>query len=392
MTSEKSIKCAINMTFLKNGTAYMFNIDWLSYNVRLLEPEPELVCPEGYRLELLPGNNIFKNRLILRDEGGAKILTCLWCPFSRVIDKRTMTVQVANRLLYESGIKPSFELLQQVVDCEFNTCSRIDFCCDFVGDGRILSIVRKLNSGAMYVEGKREGSVFWHETDYNNNKSKFPHCLSWGSKTTQIKVKLYNKSREQNLTITGGTPDKPYIVEEWQLAGVDITKVWRLEFSLTSAGLMTFDGYLITLDMVDNPTWFVGIFMKWLNTRFVIRKNQGKRKGHHNNDEIVEFLPLKLHKLDLMRKPVLEHRYPDADQVTSLRKLLILLEQPTAQSSIIVFDSIAESVLSIVSVAHLDYYCEQKLGKPIGQYLNDMRERVGGGINVLTPAPSKTWC
>lgn len=383
------------MNFKLENQTYIVNCDWLSFNVKLIEPEPEIECPAGYRLEILQGNNIFKNRLILRDDTGAKIITCLWCPYSKVIDKLTMTCQIANALLYESGILRAFELLQRIVQCEFNTCSRLDFCCDFVATDRHIAIVRKLTSGAMYVTGKREGSEFWHNTKYKGHDAKFSHCLSWGAKSSEIKVKLYFKSREQNLLQPEGIPDKPYIVAQWQEMSLDIKKVWRLEFSISGAGLLRYRGKLITLEDVSSPQWYCGVFADLYKKRFEVRKNQGKRKGKHNDDAIVDFFPKEfvrmLGETELVWKETEKNRLPDADVVTSLRKLLKLLEEPAATSSEDVFDSIAASICTLVEVAHLQLYCERLLGKPVEQYMNELRNEVGFGVHELTPAPSKFW-
>lgn len=383
------------MNFKLENKVYIVNCDWLSFNVKLLEPEPEIECPDGYRLEILQGNNIFKNRLILRDFSGAKIITCLWCPFSKVIDKLTMTCQIANALLYSDGILKAFELLQSVVQCEFNTCSRLDFCCDFEVTERHMAIIRKLTSGAMYVSGKREGSEFWHNTKFKNKDTKTSHCLSWGSKSSEIKVKLYFKAREQNLLQPDGIPDKPYIVAQWQSMDMDIQKVWRLEFSLSGAGLLRYKGRLITLEDVSSPQWYCGVFADLYKKRFEVRKNQGKRKGKHNDDAKIDFFPKELMRMlgeiELVWKETEKNRLPDADVVTSLRKLLRLLEEPAATSSEDVFDSIAASVCTLVNVAHLELYCEKLLGMSVENYMNELRSEVGFGIHEMTPAPSKFW-
>lgn len=370
---------------------FLINVDWLSYNVNLLEPEPELFCPEGYRLEILPGNNIFRNRFILWNSKGEKILTCLWNPYSRLIKKTLMTAQVANKWLYEDAILTSYTLLQEVVQCEFNAVSRIDICCDFIADNRELNIVRRLNSGAMYVSGKGEGSIFWHKSEYKGHDTKFPHCLSWGSKTSEIKVKLYNKSREQTTDQPNPNPDKPYIVYQWQCADMDISKVWRLEFSLSSAGQLRYESKVITLEDVATPSWYVAAFMGMYTSRFDLRKNEGRRKGHHNDDTKVNLLPLRLEDIALRWKDTERHRLPDADVVTTLRKLMQLLESPTCMANVTMFDSVAAAVMSLVSECGLDFYVERKIGMSIVSYIETLRERIGCGIFEVEPSLSRSW-
>ena len=110
---------------------YCINCDWLAFSVKLNEREPELQCPEGYRLELLQGNNIYKNRFVLYDADGRKCLTALWSPYSSVLDATIMTVQAANWMLYSVSASYIMDLLLQIVDCEFNSVGRVDIFCDF---------------------------------------------------------------------------------------------------------------------------------------------------------------------------------------------------------------------------------------------------------------------
>lgn len=369
------------------------NVDWLSFNVKLNDPEPELTCPNGYRLEIYEGNNIYKHRSILFNEGGRKILTCLWCPHSSILNKLIMTCQVANSYLYEDGgIDFAFNLLQQIVDCEFNAVSRVDICCDFEASPRQLGLIRKLASGACYVQGKREGSQFWHESNFKNSLSRMAHCLSWGSKQSEIKVKVYNKSREQQVDGNGsGEPDKPYIVATWSEFGMDISKVWRLEFSMSSAGQLRYDNKCISLEDVSSPFWFVRVFAGMLAKRFVVRRNQGRRNGHCNDDEIVQFLRFPREKEFLKWQDVRQHRLPDSEVITSLRKALGLLETPVAMCNEKVFRCFAESVIEIVESNNLDRYFNDRYGCSPRAYCEGLLVEVGEGCHDVELKPSLKW-
>lgn len=270
--------------------AIIVNCDWLQYSVLTHYEQPEIECPKGYRIEVMTGNNVFRHRAIVSDERGRKWLTMLWSPYSGKLNSRLMTVQIANWLLYSGGIKTADRVLHQIVECKFNSMGRIDVCGDFqITDSQLVTI-KHLNSGHYYVQGKKEGSAWWHNVGSvgTTAKAKQLHCLTWGSPSSKIKTKLYNKSREQGV-LDGGEPEKPYIIEQWRLAGWDITKVYRLEFSLSSSGQLLWRGQRITLDDVASADWLYDVFSLLLEKRFVIRKNQGKRQGHKNLDEIVPF-------------------------------------------------------------------------------------------------------
>lgn len=238
---------------------YCVNVDWLQFSVHLGNSTPEILCPEGYRLELCQGNNIFEYRALVFTEGGQKVLTLLWHPYSSVLPQNLMTCQVSNEWLYLNGlgIKWAWELLQEIVECTFNAIGRVDICIDFQGTPARTAFLAHLNSNHYYVQGKKEGSTWWHTLA---SGAKQLHCLTWGSPTSEIKVKVYHKSREQG--IMEGDKDKaskPYIVTEWESAGLDITNVWRLEFSLSGVGQLRWNGQPITFDNLTDNAWLTQV-------------------------------------------------------------------------------------------------------------------------------------
>ena len=281
---------------IKNGDdALCINCDWLQWSVKLMDPEPELTCPDGFRLELLQGNNIYKCRAILYDLMGRKWLTLMWMPYSSVLSPYVMTVQAANWLLYCDAGGSVMDVLGQIVDCEYNSMGRLDICCDFQMSERILLILKHLNSGHYYVQGKREGSVWWHE---KGSKSmgffhKELHCQSWGSPQSEIKWKIYFKSREiDNLIHLSPDCAKPWIRDEWIAAGLDDTNVWRIEVSLCGACCLRWEDHIITLSDALSGAWLANVFGDMLEHRFIIRINQGRRNGHKNNDARVPLFSL----------------------------------------------------------------------------------------------------
>lgn len=378
------------MNFLINKEPLAINCDWLSFNVLLNEPEPEINCPDEHRIELLPGNNIFKNRMIVRNAAGEKVLTCLWCPYSSVLNKRIMTCQVANSFLYCDWCSYVKSLLNEIVDCEVNSMSRIDICCDFNATENRLAIIRKLHSGACYVQGKSEGAKWWHNSEFKGKTTQFPHCLNWGTKSSEIKVKLYNKAREQHTDGTKGDADKPYIIDEWKLAGLDLPNVWRLEFSLSGAGQLRYNDRVITLDDVASTNWFCRVFADCLERRFVVRKNQGLRTKRGNQDAKMSFLNFPFERVKIEWKPTEKHN-ADCDIVTTFRRLLKSLSEPAAQTNEVVFNAISTALREIVYSAHLDMYCDRVLGCSIESYISQLYCHVGCGIDEPDPNPTRMF-
>ena len=369
----------------------MFNCDWFSFSVLLSDDEPTVCCPDGFRVELYPGNNIYKNRLMLFDEVGEKYLTVLWSPYSSLLDKHISSVQFANHWLYEvGGIQKCMSLLHQIFECQFNSISRVDLCCDFQPSDSQMAVIRQLQFGDCYVQGKSEGSIFWHSSYFKDRLQQNAHCLSWGSKSSEIKVKLYNKSREQGMELPTSLAEKPWIVDEWREAEFDVTKVWRLEFSIMSISQLRFDDEPLSLSMFTSWIWRVRTFVTLYSSRFIIRENRFGRKGHKNADPIVSFLrmPERLLGMRWKKYTAAEDKLP---VITLIRKLLVLAESDACQASLQSFNEVAGSIVNLTVAHRLDGYFVRRFGVGCVQYLDRMAQKVGGGVVEVDAKPSREW-
>ena len=129
------------MYFTFNGSKFAINCDWLQYSVILNHTDPELRCPEGYRIELCQGTNVYQYRALVIDSAGRKELTLLWHPHSSSLNPLHMSVQVANEFLYSGKIASSLDLVKEIVDCTFNSIGRFDVCCDFEANNTTLEFI-----------------------------------------------------------------------------------------------------------------------------------------------------------------------------------------------------------------------------------------------------------
>lgn len=379
------------MYFNYNNNTYCVNIDWLQYSVRLNEECPELLCPEGYRLEICQGNNIFEHRAIVFDGRGSKVMTLLWKPYSKVIAPNIMTVQVANEYLYLSGgagVKWSMDILKDIVECTFNAVGRFDVCIDWESSERRTAFLNHLNSSHYYVQGKHEGATWWHEVNSGQNHRKQLHCLNWGSSASEIKVKIYNKSREQGLIDNPqATPEKPWIVQEWRLAGMDVTKVWRLEFSMSGAGQLRYKGEPLTLDNMADETWIMNVLFDMYQHRFVTRINQGRRQGHKNNDERIHLLnlPARPNILSWASPTGRDYELPPA--ITLLRSMMRQIDNPAVMSARPTFNDYATTIINIIDNYKLHGYFVRTYERDPEDYFNDLWQNVGQGLRHTTPSP-----
>lgn len=378
------------MLFRYKKRNYALFIDWLSFSVTMLRPDDELKCPNGYRLENYDGNNIFKKRAILFDNQGTKLITMLWQPHSSLLSKNLMTVQFSNEVLYFERERECITLLHQVCEHIFNSFSRLDVCLDFQVTDTQSAIIRKLFNGSMYVQGKAEGSIFWHESEYKGIKARAPHCLSWGSPTSKIRCKLYNKSREQNLLSEDKEPEKPYIVDIWKSAGFDILRMWRLEFSLTSTGQMQWANKNITWNEYFDCNWWYMLFLSLYTSRFIVRKNEGKRNGHKNNDKIISFLELPTMSRELKWK---KNEEPESrpEVVSAIRRAMRELESPICQSSCYIFDAQSAALRRLIEHTGMGAWFIVRYGKSVNQYCDEIGQNVGTGSFKVGLKPSMSW-
>lgn len=274
----------------------IINCDWLAFSVRLMETSKErdnhaftFRQPKGYRLIEYTGTNIYRRRLILYHSSGRKVLTLLCEPHSRVIDRLAMLVEVANEYLY-TGYAFMLGLVNEIHPCLFLCLSRFDLCCDFVATSDRLRLIRQLSTNEAYVQGKKDGSSFHNYTSEDTGIERTNRQQSWGSKHSNIKWKVYNKSLEIFEIDKQGhrTCDKPYIAAEWQRAGWDVLKVWRIEVSISPAAKFQFYGKRLNWNLAINGFEITDLFVSLYMTRFVVRLNQGHRDK--SNDKRVHLL------------------------------------------------------------------------------------------------------
>lgn len=373
------------MYFTYDKFNYVVNCDWLQFSVTIEDIDNfELYCPEGFRMEIQGGNNVFRHRAILyRCEDSAKFLTILWSPYSRCLKRDLMTCQLGNLLLYNGGIRMAYRLLMECVPCRFNSMGRIDVCLDFEVDDYLLMVIRKMWMGEYYVQGKSEGSNFWHSS--TDDKGRFVHCLSWGSKTSEIKVKVYNKSREIGVCSTCPDGLKPWISRQWRDAELNVDKVWRIEFSMCSSGQLRWQGQKITIDDVVSSQWLIDVFLSLYTRRFICRENLGRRDGHKNNDPKIVFLVLPKSS-EMLRWGGSENEpTATADQITLLRRLMNSLDLPAVQCSEQLFGSLASTIVDLCERKGVTSYFCHVYGDTPSNVLQAKFQSVGGGKVDVAP-------
>lgn len=273
----------------------LVNLDWLSMSFIVQERKDyeinDLCLNEipGYVVEKCSGTNVFKNRFIVYDENGIKKLTVLTDPKSHLMYKELCIVEFANHTLYTGEFVELFNVMHRLHDGFFHGLSRVDVCCDFqqyyneygeVTEGKNLSDFLLLNM--YYIQHKKEGAAFYEYDKQHDVITTVCKQLSWGSKKSAFKWKLYNKSKEIREE-----SHKVYIEQIWNLASFDLNKdTWRLECSIQNANkykVCNVKGEnLLSFDKLADKESLHKLFVYLMTQRFVCRRNEGQKNSSRN--------------------------------------------------------------------------------------------------------------
>lgn len=239
-------------TKYQRSTPRCVNLDWLEVHAR--EPVGEPRDANYYRgIGLLVhereyGTRVYREMFTIYGTDGQPLLEVRRNPASQglygIHDPEECHIRLVNRICYFDNAADSLSQFLEQHGYTDIRISRVDICLDFVlfdkGDNPAAFVRRyfrhkyaKINQGRISSHGEDT----WTGQEWNS--------LSWGSKSSPVSTKLYNKTMEL-YDAKEDTYSKPWIRQAWWLCGmVDdwqrVTKnnvpvnVWRLEFSLRSA-------------------------------------------------------------------------------------------------------------------------------------------------------------
>lgn len=350
------------------------NIDWLSFSINLI-PSPQekdnhefvMNCPCDHKLFVYPGTNIYSRRAIVFTKDGRKKLTLLWQPHSRILAFNTCLVEVANEYLYGS-LHWVYDFLAEIHTYTYSNLSRIDFCCDFEPSQEQSRIINDLSTNKIYVAGKRDGSMFHEFHNDGSYINRVAHCISWGSKCSNIKWKLYFKSKELTEYMPDGTAiyTKPYIVEQWEANGLDIKNVWRLEVSISPANKFEIFNERITLqNIVNRAFYYEEIFDALYIYRFVTRYNQGHKD--RSNDKRVWLLAIEKQGSDRVKQTEPSESQVIAEFVGSLQAAMKERAKAEVQANSQMYDLWTKTAIAVAQMGHLEEYFRKVFGYPLEQ-------------------------
>lgn len=295
------------------------NLDWLE--VYAHEPLTERRDPDYFRSqgfvvrEREYGTRVYEQMFTLEDRDGHPFIEVRRKPKSEVIDMNSCHIRLHNRTCYYNDAANIMKEFLSRYGITFVRISRVDICLDFEyfdsGDDPQKFLVRYLNgvySKINQANISAHGTDRWDGRDWNS--------LSWGSPTSDIGTKMYNKTLELFDPITQSYK-KPYIRQAWQACGLIhdwqyCTKVkpdgtvykpaiWRVEFSIRSSVKGWFvinpDGkerklhsIRNTLDMYDERSKLLVMFFSLARHYFHFKHYQEGQRKDRCRDKVL-FIP-----------------------------------------------------------------------------------------------------
>ena len=223
------------------------NLDWLEvFCFEIGEPhDADYFRRAGFVVdEREYGTRIYNQMFTLMGDDGHPLLEVRRSPKSLLMPQQATHLRLVNRSCYFDN---AAEVMAQFIECygyTFQRISRVDICLDFV---RFDDNTRPRVFMQRYMRGKfskiNQANIRAHGSD--NWTGRVWNSVSWGSPSSMIGTKFYNKTLELYDPKTDSF-GKPYIRYAWFNAGLidnidrctlnnEEQEIWRVEFSIQSS-------------------------------------------------------------------------------------------------------------------------------------------------------------
>lgn len=295
--------------------ARCINLDWLEVHAHEPINEPHdayYFGSKGYQVRQRDyGTRVYREMFTILAPNDEPLLEIRRNPASQGItgihDENECHLRLCNRTCYFDNAAKFFATFLTSHGYTDIRISRVDICLDFVsfdkGDDPQAFVRRyfkhkyaKINQGRISSHGEDT----WSGQEWNS--------LSWGSRTSAVTTKLYNKTMEL-YDVKLDRFAKPYIREAWFRCGLidDIQRVtkngesvnvWRVEFSLRSAVKnwvpinlngddKKFQSLRNTLDVYDGRDKLLVMFASLARHYFHFKKFEPSKRKDRCKDKIL---------------------------------------------------------------------------------------------------------
>lgn len=264
---------------------YALSIDWLSFFCESDTGELNQF-EDYYEYEVAPHGTRQYKQLITVYREGEEFAEVQQIPCSPILRARSMIVKICNRWLYSRGLWYRLSKFLELHRIKVLSVSRVDLCADFntfYNGLHPITLIRKFLDASYRHIGRGIGASYFDHRGKKIDGVSIAHLnytgLSFGSKKSDVRVYLYDKSFE-----LATVKDKPHIRQLWTTAGLKNdteNHVWRLEISLFS-GACSFKSkktqrkHKITEEYLHSNKYISLIYFSFVKSLFsFIRNRQG---------------------------------------------------------------------------------------------------------------------
>lgn len=347
---------------------YAINVDWLQvycHDDNLGFLHDIYYGASAYEFKLLPhGTRHFKELWEVIDEDGEKYAIIQRVPHSSIISADGAIIQLCNRELYRPYYASNFIVFLSSHHFRYKSISRLDICFDsnyLYKKLKHSKLIKDLMTGV--VLKNNQSKVAWNFNAIANvGKPMECNSCSFGSKSSSVSTKMYNKTLEMKEQ-----KQKPYIIESWGYNGLNLDMdVWRIEISIksdASTTIRTDSGEIFRLDpdSLRMQELTENIFFSYAEKYFSFKRNNGTKNKTRMPD-----LPIFPKERSITLRPIRITEEKDSGRsdrifLKKLHSLLNASENMDKQT----WDSIIEVSNAFALSRGLAAWRKQKLGEEI---------------------------
>lgn len=332
------------------------NIDWLE--VFALEPK-EGLTPEYFRelgimvQERDYGTRIYNSMFTIFDADGHPLLEIRRSPKNPLMPDGACHIRLVNRTCYLPNAVDIMRDFLHKYGYQFMNVSRIDICMDiklFDDNTRPRVFMQR------YMRGKfskvNQANIHAHGSDRWTGR--VWNSVSWGSPSSPIGTKFYNKTLEL-YDLKTDSFGKPHIRWSWLQAGLiddfdrcklkgEPQEIWRIEFSIKSSVknwvTIELDGnhkkyYSIrnSLDMYDTKEKLLCMFASLAQHYFHFKRYEiGKRKDRCPDRKLFQFHGVQ-NIYQVEHADMISEKKPDPILLQLIRKLRIYIDHSATMTT-----------------------------------------------------------
>lgn len=349
--------------------SYSISIDWLQVHVQNSHDFLEITQTARYKIQRTGQTKVFADVFSISDLRGKHIASYATGANECILKENHGILKIDNQQLYTNlNLKAFMMLFLEELKMKFIGITRLDICYDF---NKFYNNVKPHDFITDFVTGK---ILKINRTKFRlageHDKINIFNWLFFGSHTSEVCYKIYNKTLEQKQC-----ENKPYIFEHWKKnTGLNLDQeVWRIEFTVHSTTAKLCNDFIDipfhSLDVLSRGNYynlFAGLFKHYF--RFVKNSGKDERKSRMDEIKLIEFETV----IDGSYFELFKEINPERKNSTRSKKIFINAMN-THRAELKEFDGDFDLTSKDIISKLIDLYCLQTWAKNKGIEFNEMQ-------------------